>query len=211
MGTTLGWYTEGGTAMAFILLVAVAGIVVMIERFYVIVFRSKINGRAFIERVIQLVRVGKVDDAIKQCAASKAALPDIGLLILRSRSRSESDLHNVAGAASLSIMPRLTHRLQYLSALATSAVLLGAAGALTRIHNTLNTGTPASGLPSAHDLGFAAACSPAVFGLSVAVVLVLGRSYLVSQSESIIEQGREFSARLINALIDLPDVRLGHR
>ena len=29
--------------------------------------------------------------------------------------------------------------------------------------------------------------------------------------EAIIEQIREFSARLINALIDRPDVRLGHR
>ena len=211
MGTTLGWYTEGGPAMVFILLVAVAGILVLIERFYVIVFRSKINGRAFIERVIQLVRVGKVDDAIKECVASKAALPDIGLLILRSRSRSESDLHNVAGAASLSVMPRLTHRLQYLSALATSAVLLGAAGALARVHNTLISAGDGPDLATHHDLGFAAACSPAVFGLTVAVVLVLGRSYLVSQSESIIEQTREFSARLINALIDLPDVRLGHR
>ncbi len=161
--------------------------------------------------MIQLVRVGKVDDAIKECAASKAMLPDIGLLILRSRSRSESDLHNVADAASLSVMPRLTHRLQYLSSLATSAVLLGAAGALAKVYNTLIAGSEGLDRVMHHDLGFAAACSPAVFGLSVAVVLVLGRSYLVSQSESIIEQAREFSARLINALIDLPDVRLGHR
>jgi hypothetical protein len=33
----------------------------------------------------------------------------------------------------------------------------------------------------------------------------------VSQSEMIIEQVDEFSVRLVNALIDRPDVRLGHR
>ena len=33
----------------------------------------------------------------------------------------------------------------------------------------------------------------------------------LSQAESITEQIQEFSVRLINALIDRPDVRLGHR
>jgi hypothetical protein len=41
--------------------------------------------------------------------------------------------------------------------------------------------------------------------------LVLGRGYLLSQAEAIAEHIHEFSARLINALIDQPDVRLGHR
>jgi len=52
---------------------------------------------------------------------------------------------------------------------------------------------------------------PTAFGLAVAAILVLGRAYLLSQSESIAEAIREFSARLINALLDRPDVRLGHR
>jgi len=33
----------------------------------------------------------------------------------------------------------------------------------------------------------------------------------VAQAETIIEQIDEFSVRVINALIDRPDVRLGHR
>jgi hypothetical protein len=52
---------------------------------------------------------------------------------------------------------------------------------------------------------------PSIFALGVAAVLVLGRGYLVSQAESITEHIHEFSARLINALIEEPDVRLGHR
>src|SRR3954464_12207060 len=82
MSTMLGWYNEGGPIMLLILLVAAAGLVVLVERVFVIVFRSKNNGRVFIERIIELVRAGKVDDAIKACAASTAALPDMGLLIL---------------------------------------------------------------------------------------------------------------------------------
>jgi hypothetical protein len=40
---------------------------------------------------------------------------------------------------------------------------------------------------------------------------VLAHAYLASQAEAIVEQMDELSVRLINALIDRPDVRLGHR
>jgi biopolymer transport protein ExbB len=207
MGTTLEWYREGGPIMLLILLVGVAGIAILVERVYVIVLRSKNNGRAFIERVIGLVRGGKIDEAIKVCAASAAALPDIGLLILRSRSRDESDLNNVANTASLTVLPKLSRRLNYLPALSVVAVLLGFLGTLLAIRSALvRGGGNASPLI---DVGHALV--PTAFGLIVAVALTLGRAYIVSQSESITEEIREFSARLINALIDRPDVRLGHR
>jgi biopolymer transport protein ExbB len=208
MSTTLGWYREGGPIMLFILLVGVAGLAILVERIYVIVFRSKNNGRVFIERIIQLVRAGKVEDAIKACTATTAALPDMGLLILRSRSRDESDLHNVANTAALAVLPKLTHRLQYLPTLAIASVLLGLLGTTLGFRAAL---IASAGSNVSASLGFGHALTPTAFGLIVAAMLTLGRGYLVNQSESITEEIREFSARLINALIDRPDVRLGHR
>ena len=75
----LEWFRLGGPIMYFILAVGIIGLAVFLERFYVIVIKAKINGRAFIERIIQLVRSGKAEDAIKLCAQSKAALPDMGM------------------------------------------------------------------------------------------------------------------------------------
>lgn len=204
MRTTLGWFNEGGPIMLLILLVGAAGVAILIERLYVIVVRSKTNGRAFIERIIGLVRAGKVDEAIKACVASAAAISDIGLLILRSRSRDEADLNNVANTASLTVLPRLTRRLDYLPALSLCAVLLGLLGTVLGVRLALIDGS-VPGISVGHAL------TPTAFGLAVAVGLTLGRVYIVSQSESITEEIREFSARLINALIDRPDVRLGHR
>jgi len=214
MSISFGWYQEGGPTMLLIALVAAAGLIVLAERVYVIVLRSKNNGRPFIERTIQLVRAGKVDDAIKECAGSKAALPDIGLLILRSRSGEEPALQNVADAAVLTVLPKLTRRLQYLSALAAAAVMLGAIGLFAGVHDSLIHPPifPSLGIATAnHASALAAACVPPIFGLAVAIVLLLGRAYLVSQAEAITEQIREYAARLINALLDRPDVRLGHR
>jgi biopolymer transport protein ExbB len=213
MNTVIEWYRNGGAIMNFILVVAVVGLAVFIERFYTIVVKSKINGRAFIDRVVQLVRAGKIDDAIKLCAQSKAALPDMGLLILRSRTRDEGDLQNVADAASLSVIPRLTRRLQYLPMLANVATLLGLLGTIFGLRHAFAAVASASATERSSQLaaGIAVALNATGFGLMVAVPLSVAHAYLVSQAETIIEQVDEFSVRLINALVDRPDVRLGHR
>ena len=211
MGTTLEWYREGGPMMIVISVIGIAGLAILLERVYVIVIRSKNNGRAFIERIIQLVRAGKAEDAIKQCAASTAALSDIGLLLLRSRSKDEAELQHIAHAAALAVLPKLSHRLQYLLTLGVAAILMGVAGTLAGFHRALTAGGAAVNAPSRLSSDLAAAMTPTTLGLTVCALLVLGRSYLVSQSETITEQIHEFSARLINALVDRPAVRLGHR
>lgn len=209
----LEWFRNGGPIMYFILFTAIAGLAVFLERFYVIVMKSKVNGRVFIERVIQLVRAGKAEDAIKLCAQSKAALPDMGLLILRSRSRDEADLQNVADAAALSVIPRLTRRLQYLPMLANVATLLGLFGTIYGLRAAFAAVAGASAAERSAKLaeGIAIALNATGFGLLTAIPLTVAHSYLVSQAETTIEQVDEFSVRLINALIDRPDVRLGHR
>ena len=213
MQSLIEWYRMGGPIMNFILAVAVVGLAIFLERFYVIVIKSKVNGRAFIERVIQLVRAGKTEDAIKLCAQSKAALPDMGLLILRSRSRDEADLQNVADAAALSVIPRLTRRLQYLPMLANVATLVGLFGTIYGLREAFASVASASAAERAARLaaGIAVALNATGFGLLVAIPLTVAHSYLASQAETIVEQVDEFSVRLINALIDRPDLRLGHR
>jgi biopolymer transport protein ExbB len=196
MQTVVEWYAGGGPAMHYVLATAAVGLAVAAERFYVVVVRAKTNARLFIERVIALVRAEKVDEAIRACAASRTAVADIALLLLRSRTHDEEELDNVAHAAELSVSPRLTKRLRYLPSLAAVAVLIGAAGALHEVGRGVALGI---------------SLRPAVLGLIVAAALILAHAYLESQAESIVDQMDELSVRLINALIDRPDVRLGHR
>lgn len=212
MSVAFGMYHEGGSVMLLIVLTAIVGVAILLERAYVIVVRSKNSARPFIERVIQAVRAGKVDEAIRECASSNAALPDMGLLILRSRSRDESDLQNVADAAAYAVVPRLTRRLPYLQMLALVSALLGILGAALGFRDALiSTAMLGPDRVEQLSIGLANALIPLACGLIVTIVLTAARAYLVSQSESITEEIREFSARLINALIDRPDVRLGHR
>jgi biopolymer transport protein ExbB len=213
MSNMIEYFKSGGIIMYPILLVALAGLAIFIERLYMIVIRSKINGRTFIERVIQLVRAGRIEDAIKLCGQSEAVLPDMGLLILRSRSRDEADLQNVADAAALSVLPRLTRRLHYLPMLANVATLIGLLGPIYGLRAAFSSVALAAAAERSAALagGIAIALNATGFGLLTAVPLTVAHAYLVSQAEGIIEQVDEFQVRLINALIDRPDVRLGHR
>jgi biopolymer transport protein ExbB/TolQ len=199
--------------MGCILVVGAAGLSVALERFYVIVVRSRVAGREFIDRLVQFVRAGKVEDAIKACARSKSTLPDIGLVILRSRSRDDNDLQHVATAAALTLVPRLRRRLQYLPALATLAVMLGLLGTVFGTRDALQTASMVAAGERTQRLaaGIAASLNATGLGLGIAVPLWVAYAYLRSQAETTIEQVHELSARLINALVDRPDVRLGHR
>src|SRR5918999_5180206 len=162
------WYAGGGTTMHYIMALGAIGLAVVLERVYAIVVRARTNARMFIEKIITLVRAGKVDDAIRACASSRTAVADVALLLLRSRTHDEEDLENVAHAAELSVTPRLTKRLRYLPSLGSVAVLIGVAGTL-------------------HALGVRTALAlslrPAEFGLVVAAVLVVAHAYLESQAE----------------------------
>ncbi len=213
MSTMLEYYRSGGTVMHFILAVGVVGFAIFFERLYVIVVRSSINGRAFIERIIQLVRAGKIDEAIRLCAQSNAVLPDMGELILRSRSRDEADLQNVSDAAALSVLPRLTRRLHYLPMLANVATLVGLLGTIIGLREAFSAVAAAAAAERSARLaaGIAIALNATGFGLLIAVPLSVAHAFLVSQAEGIIEQVDEFQVRLINALIDRPDVRLATR
>jgi len=213
MNGVLEWYRGGSAVAVALLLVGAAGVAVFLERFYHIVLRSRVNGRVFIERAIQLVRGGKLEDAIRHCAQTKAVLPDVGLVILRSRTRDEGDLEHVARAATLSLLPPLRRRLPYLPALALAAALLGLLGALLGAREALLA--DAGALAGARDvplaLGLARALEALAAGVVVALPLLLAHAYLAHQARTISEHAEEFAARLINALGERPDVRLGHR
>jgi biopolymer transport protein ExbB/TolQ len=178
----MAWYRNGGPVMHVISIVALIGLITLAERLFTIVIRSKTNGRRFIERVIQLVRAGRVDEAIKECAGSRAAVPDMGLLILRSRSRDEVDLQNVADAASLSVLPILTRRLGYLSAIAVAEGLLGVVGAIVNLQRIFR-GRRSAAISIASAI--AGSLTPIAYALVVAVVLCSAvRTSPVSRSSS---------------------------
>jgi biopolymer transport protein ExbB/TolQ len=204
MRTTLQWFQEGGPIIVPLVITGVVGLLTLIERLVYIVLRSRIHARPFMERVISLARAGKLDEALAICTQHQSALPDLGLVILRSRDAGAAGLRHVAETATLTVVPTFKRRLAWLPTLAQLAILLGLLGAAANMHDALvreQTFTTA----------LTYALRPFAVGLLMAIPLVVGHAYLASESQTIVGQLEEFAVRLVDALIDRPDVRLGHR
>ena len=187
METLLSWYTSGGAFMLPLLLVTLAGLGVLAERAAYMTKRLRVNARPFMEHVLTLSRARRFDEALGACADHQALLPDVGLVILRSREAPSDDLQEVAGAALKSFLPLLRRRLGWLLALAVIGLLLGVAAAVQH--------------------GFAPIGAAALS----AIPLVGGYAILDHQARVATAHAEEFSARLINAIAGRPEVRLGHR
>jgi biopolymer transport protein ExbB len=117
----------------------------------------------------------------------------------------------VDDAASLSVIPRLTRRLQYLPMMANVATLIGLFGTIYGLKGAFASVGAASAADRSGKLaeGIAIALNATGFGLATAIPLTVAHSYLAAQAEQIIEEVDEFSVRLINALVERPDVRVG--
>jgi biopolymer transport protein ExbB len=202
MSTLLEYYRSGGPIMHTILVTAVLGLAVFFERVYVLVFRSKGNSRDFVERVLNQVERGDDADAAKLCSTTPGAIPHIGDYVLKSQSRTESDLQNVADAAGLAVIPGLTRRLHYLPMLANVATLLGLLGTIFGLREAFASVAMVSAAERSGRLaaGIAIALNATGFGLFVAIPLSVAHAWLSSQAEGMIERVDEFSVRLINAL-----------
>jgi biopolymer transport protein ExbB/TolQ len=202
MNTLLEYYRSGGPIMHVILVVAVLGLAVFFERVWVLVFKSKGNSREFVERVLKLVESGKTSEAAKACADVPGAIPHIGEYVLKSQSRTESDLQNMADAAGLAAIPGLTRRLHYLPMLANVATLLGLLGTIFGLREAFASVAMVSAAERSGRLagGIAIALNATGFGLLTAIPLSVAHAWLSSQAEGMIERVDEFSVRLINAL-----------
>jgi biopolymer transport protein ExbB len=204
MRTVLVWYESGGPFILPLIVVGAVGLLILAERIVYIVIRSKIHARPFIEEVVSLVRAGKVEEALRVCADHKAALPDLGLVILRNKDREEDDLVSAAETATLTMVPELTRRLAWLPTLALTSVMLGVVGGIANLHDGVSG---VAAMPAA----LAYALRPLGVGVVTAIPLLLGHAFAVSEARKLSAQLDEFAVRLVNALVDRPDVRLGHR
>ncbi|MEX2177616.1 MAG: MotA/TolQ/ExbB proton channel family protein [Gemmatimonadaceae bacterium] len=211
MRTILTWYQSGGPFIVPLLLAGAAGMLVLARRIMWVSRRSEVNARPFMERVIALARAGKTDEALALCVEHEAALPDMGLVLLRCGSRDTSELRDVARAARLTTVPELKQHSDWLPALVHIVLLLGAVGAVANLHDALQATTGSGRAPATMASAIVHALRPLGASILVAIPLVAGNAYLRSAAGRIHDQLEEFAERLVNALSDLPDVRLGHR
>ena len=143
-----------------------------------------------------------MDEALSACAEHRTALTYIGELILKSPSRSESDLQNSADAATTAALPTLTRRLHYLPMLANVATLIGLLGTIFGLIRSF--GAIAMADPAQRQAILAAGISEAMtataFGLFCAIFTMISHSVLTAKATRILEEIDEFGVKLLDLL-----------
>lgn len=203
MGDLAKAFTEGGIFMYVILLVSVAGLAVIIERFIFLFFRYNINASAFMAQITKLVMANNIDRAIKLCnAAPSAALPRVIKAGLTRANKGEIEISNAIEEASLEVIPLVQKRTPTLLAIANVATLLGLLGTVIGMIQAFGALGGASPEERAVLLsqGIAVAMNTTAFGLIVAVPCMIAHIFLSNMTSKIINEIDEYSVKLENLL-----------
>jgi len=197
-------FTQGGIFMYVILLVSVAAIGLIIERFVFLFFKFNINARAFMAQIDKLVRAGNIDRAIKLCnAAPSAALPKVIKAGLIRANKNELEIASSIEEATLEVIPRVQARTPQLQAVANVATLMGLLGTIWGLIEAFAALDQALPEQRANYLarGISMAMNTTAFGLIVAIPCMIAHLFLASVTRKIIEEIDQYSVKLENLLV----------
>ncbi|MFQ5603222.1 MAG: MotA/TolQ/ExbB proton channel family protein [bacterium] len=189
--------------MYVILGVLVFGIAIIVERFLYIGVKNRIDSTSFVNKIIQLVQQGSINNAIELCKMSKAALPSITRAGLKEYGKSPQDVQNAFELAAMSEIPKLEKRTQYLAMIANVATLLGLLGTIIGLIQSFQAVAAADSSQKAALLsaGISVAMNTTAFGLIVAIPCMVFHSIIQSKTNTLIDEINENVARIYQRLI----------
>ncbi len=199
-GGLWGWFTSGGPVMIFIALVALAVIVMAVER--IIFFKKEyINADVLMERVIGLWEKGHRDDALNLCRRTSGPVARMLLAALLKHQSGKKVMEETIHQQHLEEIPRLSKNLSAIAVLAGIAPLLGLLGTVSGMISTFQIITyHGGGDPRLLAGGISEALITTEFGLIVAIPALLVHSYLSGRADKIASDMEKNAVKLINSL-----------
>jgi len=203
----IGFFKAGGVFMFPIMLILALGTAIIIER-YKFLKKAWTDGNVLWNKIESNIKANRLDDAIKECSLSEAALPMVlsaglekaktGKLTRGSR----EDMENHLEEAMLNIMPQLERRTHYLPTLANVSTLLGLLGTIIGLIQSFQSIAVADPSQKAFLLaqGVSVAMNTTAFGLIVAIPIMLCYAYIQSRTIKIVDTLDAYSIKLINIL-----------
>jgi len=196
------WLSKGGTIMYAILAVAIFAILLAVERFIVLVTKSRASEKIMSD-IKSLVLKNRLNEARNYCS-DKSRIPTCQMLhdVMEHIGHTQEVLENALQEAILKQIPTLERFLTTLSLLAAIAPLLGLLGTVTGMITTFKVITEVgTGDPTMMAGGISEALLTTQFGLICAVPIMLLHHFLQRQVDSIVndmqEKGTAFAVTLI--------------
>jgi biopolymer transport protein ExbB len=188
-GTVQSWIESGGVFVYPILLVALAGVVLTLERmWYLLATRRPAR---LVPELLDLVRQGALSEARDRAVAAAGPTARVALAGIEAHGRSEDEREAAMESALLTEAPRMERSLSLMSALASVAPLLGLLGTVSGMIATFNTiALAGTGNPRLLSGGISEALITTQLGLMVGIPLLLVHAWLarwVERREAMLE------------------------
>ncbi|MCA9771428.1 MAG: MotA/TolQ/ExbB proton channel family protein [Myxococcales bacterium] len=202
-------FQTGGVWMWPILVVAIFGVAITLERLYQLLFAFNVNGEKFFSEVKRAVLADKVNDAIKLC--DEAPLPSIVKAGLIASSRGADHAQRAMDEAALQAIPKIEKRTHYLSMVANVSTLLGLLGTIFGLIVAFKAVAIADPGEKANELarGISIAMSTTAFGLIVAIPIMMIFAYLQAKSTKLIDEIDEYSLKSLHLIQSLDASKRG--
>ena len=195
--------------MYVILAGAFLALIIIVERFWKIHLRSRVNARKFVDRIMTLVKQDQIDQAILFCKRYKVPLANIVLAGLMNHRKPNRMIQNSVDEVALAEIPRLQAKTPYLAMIAQVSLLLGLLGTIIGLIQSFTAvgGVEASEKAAELTKGISKAMNTTAFGLIVAVPCMIFYSLFQRSTEKLIDDIDESSVRVINLLEEKRDYR----
>lgn len=182
-----------------------AGVAIVVERFLVLNSASAVDKDELLNFIQSYCIQGQVQKAISAVSQSKGPLSNIvrAGLVSVAKGSSPEEVQTAMDAVALREIPRISRRIDLLSAIANVAVLLGLLGTVTGMIAAFGA---VANLPPADKAkvlasSIAEALNATGFGLLVSIILFAAWGWLTSWSSRIVDDVHEASVSTLNFII----------
>jgi len=196
-------FEEGGWGMWPILFWSVITIAIIVER-AIYLFRSSINKDVFLATMQKCILAGDIGRAIKLCSAAQAPLARIVKAGLMKVNRPDAEVQAAMDEQALHEMPKIEHRTGYLAMLANLAMLSGLLGTVTGLIKSFGAvaGVDPSAKATMLAKGISEAMNCTAFGLIVALMGLIGFSFLNGKTQALSDDIHEATVQVLNLVVN---------
>ena len=197
------WMEKGGPFMWPILVCAIIGATVAVERGIYVWFRASIDAKGFMARIQREVLDGNVEGALRLCNAEPGAvLPRVAKAGLVRADRPEAEVRAAVEEAQAEIFPLVNRRLSLIPMIANVSTLLGLLGTIEGLIISFESiGAKAeAGTSTAVAGGIAVAMYTTFFGLLVAIPMLVAHGLVAGRANLLLDEVDHAALKLVNLL-----------
>lgn len=207
---------DGFVFMWLLIILALSAILLIIERWLDIRKRTNVNSTRFIEKITNLIRDNKIDEAYGICASGgRRALPRIIGAGLRKAKEPTEIILNAMEEESLHMIPILEKRVNFILVFGNISTLLGLMGTIFGLILSFaavaQPGVDPIEKSSMLASGISTAMNTTLLGLIISVPCVLIFSIFRSKIDRAIQEIDRYAASILKVLLPQETVRKEYR